>query len=264
LLTNRKRSDRQGLVQLIDASSTQFWSPMRKSLGKKRREISETGRAAVAQLYADQIADSDVSKIFPTTAFGYREIRIERPLRLAFEVTPERLTALASDRALVKLTDAERQRLLTTLAKHLPYRFTDRDTFETALSGALGAAGLKLGAPIRKAISAALSERDDTAAIGRNAKRQPEPDPELRDHELVPLDEDWRAHVAREVTPFVPDAWVDETYRDDRDGQVGRVGYEMRSTSTAISIGTCRRARWRRLMRSWSNWRRKSPSCCAR
>jgi type I restriction enzyme M protein len=41
------------------------------------------------------------------------------------------------------------------------------------------------------------------------------------------LGEDWREYVAREVTPFVPDAWVDESYCDDRDGQVGRVGYEI-------------------------------------
>ena len=82
-------------------------------------------------------------------------------------------------------------------------------------------------APVQKAILAALSERDDAAAICRDAKGQPESDPDLRDHELVPLCEDWRAYVAREVTPFVPDAWVDEGYRDERDGAVGRVGYEI-------------------------------------
>ena len=74
---------------------------------------------------------------------------------------------------------------------------------------------------------AALAEGDDEAEICRDAKGRPEPDPDLRDHELVPLTEDWRAYVAREVTPFVPDAWVDESYRDERDGEVGRVGYEI-------------------------------------
>lgn len=44
---------------------------------------------------------------------------------------------------------------------------------------------------------------------------------------MVPLNEDWREYFEREVKPFVPDAWVDETYRDERDGQVGRVGYEI-------------------------------------
>jgi len=49
----------------------------------------------------------------------------------------------------------------------------------------------------------------------------------LRDHELVPLKEDWRDYVAREITPFISDAWVDETYRDARDREIGRVGYEI-------------------------------------
>ena len=43
----------------------------------------------------------------------------------------------------------------------------------------------------------------------------------------MPLKEDWRDYVAREVTPFVPDAWVDESYRDAQDSEVGRVGYEI-------------------------------------
>ena len=43
----------------------------------------------------------------------------------------------------------------------------------------------------------------------------------------MPLKEDWREYVEREVQPFVPDAWVDENHRDVRDGEVGRVGYEI-------------------------------------
>ncbi len=95
------------------------------------------------------------------------------------------------------------------------------------MTKALKGAGVKIRTPVRKAILAALSERDETAAICLDSYGKPEPDPELRDFELVPLKEDWREYVAREVTPFVPDAWVDETYRDDADKQVGRVGYEI-------------------------------------
>ena len=72
-----------------------------------------------------------------------------------------------------------------------------------------------------------LSERDESAAICTDTHGQSECDPELRDHELVPLKEDWREYVAREVTPFAADAWVDESYRDARDGGLGRVGYEV-------------------------------------
>ena len=77
-------------------------------------------------------------------------------------------------------------------------------------------------AALKKSVYAALSERDEKAeAIIR------EPDTDLRDHEQVPLGEDWRTYFEREVLPFVPDAWVDESYTDDRDGGVGRVGYEI-------------------------------------
>jgi len=82
-------------------------------------------------------------------------------------------------------------------------------------------------APARKAILAALSERDEEAENCTDKQGNPEPDTELRDQELVPLGEDWRDYMAREVTPFVADAWVDETVRDARDGAVGRVGYEI-------------------------------------
>lgn len=74
---------------------------------------------------------------------------------------------------------------------------------------------------------AALSQRDEEAAICTDRHGNPEPDPSLRDHELVPLGEDWQGYVAREVTPFVPDAWVDKGHTDARDGGIGRVGYEI-------------------------------------
>jgi type I restriction enzyme M protein len=84
-----------------------------------------------------------------------------------------------------------------------------------------------LSTQVKKAILSALSDRDEEAQVCRDAKGNPEPDTDLRDHELVPLGEDWRAYVKREVLPFVPDAWVDETYTDAQDGSVGRVGYEI-------------------------------------
>jgi type I restriction enzyme M protein len=230
LLTNRKSKARRGKVQLIDASSERFWKPMRKSLGAKRREIPEDARKALVRLYAEMLNGNgehgEFSKIFGTAEFGYREIRIERPLRLSFQATPERLARLAQEKALSKLNDAERDELLNALSRHLPSEaFTNREAFEKALGKALKGAGLKIGTPVKKAILSALSERDETADICRDDHGRPEPDAELRDHELVPLSEDWRDYVAREVTPFVPDAWVDESYRDERDREIGRVGY---------------------------------------
>ena len=93
------------------------------------------------------------------------------------------------------------------------------------LDGAAEAAGLKLTAPVRKAVLTALSERDESAAICRKRDGSPEPDPDLSDEERVPLTEDVQTFFEREVAPHVPDAWIDESRRDARDGEVGVVGY---------------------------------------
>jgi len=103
----------------------------------------------------------------------------------------------------------------------------DRDEFERLLDAASKKAGAKLPAPARKAILSALSERDETAAICRDRDGNPEPDPELRDTESVPLAEPVETFFEREVRPHVPDAWIDTSKRDPKDGQVGVVGYEI-------------------------------------
>jgi type I restriction enzyme M protein len=233
LLSNRKEASRHGKVQLIDASGERFWKSMRKSLGSKRREIPEDACDEIARIYAEMLNGDgdwgDVSKIFATTDFGYREIRVERPLKLAFSVTQQGLETLRDAKPFQRLDATEQESVLIALLNHLPddERWIDRDDFEKALSGALRRADVKIGAPVKKAILAALSERDEDAEICKDKKGNPEPDTDLRDHELVPLNEDYRGYVDREVLPFVPDAWVDESYTDAQDGGVGRVGYEI-------------------------------------
>ena len=103
----------------------------------------------------------------------------------------------------------------------------DRAKFLPALNRAFEDADLWFRTPVMKALVAALSERDEEAEICHNTDGKPEPDPYLRDHELVPLDHAWKEYLAREVTPFVPDAWVDEDHTDHRIKEVGRVGYEI-------------------------------------
>ena len=231
LLTNRKPKSRRGKVQLIDASGEHFWTSMRKSLGEKRREIPEGAREEIVRLYADflngESEHADVSKIFETTNFGYREIRVERPLRLNFQVSAARRARLAEQKPFARLDEADQATIEAAMQGIGEQLFTNRDVFEKALSKALKTTGLKIAAPIKKAIMAALSERDEDADICTDSKGKPEPDTDLRDHERVPLGEDWREYMKREVLPFVSDAWVDESYIDARDKQVGRVGYEI-------------------------------------
>jgi type I restriction enzyme M protein len=184
-----------------------------------------------------------VSRIFPTTHFGFRKITVERPLRLNFQAGPERIGRIEEERGFQALAQSKKKgapgakeqaegraqqeeirKLLRTLPATL---YRDRAEFEPVLEEAAGTAGLKLSAPVTKAILSALSERDETAAICRDKDGNPEADPELRDTESVPLSESVEAFFNREVRPHVPDAWIDTDKRDAKDGQVGVVGYEI-------------------------------------
>jgi len=241
ILTNRKEPRRQGKVQLIDATS--FWTPMRRSLGDKRREISADQIGAITGIYA-AFAEGEQSKIFETSDFGYRKITVERPLRQNFQASPERIARLADEKAFQDLgtskkksaaeRDAERTEgrrlqdsIVATLESLPGTLFKSRPAFEGALDEAARTRLLKLPAPVRKAILSALSESDETAEVWCDKDGNAEPDPELRDTENVPLREDVEAFFEREVTPHVPDAWVNTGVRDHKDGQVGKVGYEI-------------------------------------
>jgi type I restriction enzyme M protein len=241
VLTNRKAPERKGLVQLIDATS--FWTQMRKSLGDKRREIPPDKAEQILALLRS-FKEGEHVNIFPTTHFGFRKVTVDRPLRLNFQASPERIARLDEESAFRNLAVSKKknakekakeeaegrkeqeaiQKMLATLPSEL---FKDRTVFDAALEMAVKAANRKLPAPVHKAILSALSERDETAEICRDADGHPEPDPELRDTENVPLSETIEAYFEREVKLYVPDAWINTATRDEKDGQVGRVGYEV-------------------------------------
>jgi type I restriction enzyme M protein len=254
VVSNRKTPARRGKVQLIDATS--FWVQMRRSLGDKRREIPVDRVQDILKILGD-FRDGDtrpvkkdgaaeeaiVSRIYPTTHFGFRKITVERPLRLNFQASPERIARLDDERGFQGLAkskkrgaagaeeEAEGRALQEALREFLlefpDTLYKDRDEFESVLESAAEKAGLWIPSPARKAILSALSERDETAAICRDKNGDPEPDPELRDTESVPLAEAIRDFFDREVGPHVPDAWIDTTKRDPKDGEVGIVGYEI-------------------------------------
>ena len=227
IVTNRKALRRRKKVQLINGAS--FFQKMRKSLGAKRNEISPAQIEELTRIYGG-FAEGPHAKVFDNDDFGYRQITVERPLRLRFEVTEERVTSLLADEAfgkalgLPKLKAKEAAQLRDAVATALRTLVSNgslpsRDAFLDGAKRALATAGVKLGGPLRKSLVAAFSERDPEAEICRDDDGNPEPDPELRDTENVPLKEDVRAYVEREVLPHVPDAWVDE--------EKTKVGYEI-------------------------------------
>ena len=214
IVTNRKRPERRGKVQLINA--TGFSQKMRKSLGNKRNELSDAHIEEITRIYGE-FAEGEHCKIFANEAFGYRKITVERPLKMSFQGSEERLERLQAEKAWQKVKEPE---AVLAMLRGMPGEtWMERPAFEAALKSAAQAAGLKLDAPLKKAVLSALSERDETASVCLDAKGRAEPDPELRDTENVPLGEDVGEYMAREVLPYVPDAWVDEAKT--------KVGYEI-------------------------------------
>ncbi len=224
VLSNHKAAVRQGKVQLIDGS--QHFAKMRKSLGSKRQYITEEQIDELVRLYG-RFEETAQSKIFPVEAFGYRRITVERPLRLNFQVSPERIAKVLEEKAIEKLEAPARQRLieaLQTMDESQLHR--NREQFSKLLKKALSAHDVSPSTPELKAILSGLSERDPEADICL-VKGQPEADAGLRDNENVPLGESVYDYFEREVKPHVPDAWIDESKRDAQDGEVGVVGFEI-------------------------------------
>ncbi len=219
-LSNRKEKNRKGKVQLIDARS--FFEKMRKSLGNKRHEISDENREKIKRLY-EAFEENKYCKIFNTTDFAYRQITVERPLRLNFQTTADRMERLQAHKAML---DAD-ENILKTIRTLGDKLYKNRETFCDDLDKAFKKTDVKLSAKIKKAALEVLSKRDETADVCLDADGHPEPDADLRDYENVPWGQDIHAYFEKEVKPYVADAWIDETVRDEKDGEIGKVGYEI-------------------------------------
>lgn len=278
IVTNKKPIHRQGKVLLIDG--TRHYKKMDKSLGNKRNELSDDHIKELVRLYAEYKHDakSEVietldgklqsvkrtcSKLFDNRQFGFLKITVERPLRLNFEVSAERISRLDDQSAFANLATSKKRKDDTAyraeiaegqavqeaikkalLAVESDTVYTNRAEFEALLVDTLKDADLKLSAPLRKAILAALSKRDSKADICLDARGNPEPDADLRDTEIVALPDDialplplgydnetghdkllalvkdhCEAYLKAEVLPHVPDAWIDHNKT--------KVGYEI-------------------------------------
>jgi len=231
VVTNRKPIKRRGKVQLINAVGE--FVKKRKSLGNKRNEIGdgEEGRpdqiAEITRIYGD-FAESSTCKIFDNSDFGYRRITIERPLRMNFTISPERIARLKTARlpmdvinqAIEILNHSLESGQQQPLYKSLP-------AFESAVTALWDQTGYSIPKPKQlEMIFMTMGDKDETAEI-MTVDGTSVADPDLRDYENVPLKADIREYFEREVLPYAPDAWINETVRDEQDGEVGIVGYEI-------------------------------------
>lgn len=176
VVTNRKPEHRKGKVQLIDA--TNWFTPLRKNLGKKNCEISPGDMRRILDVFL-RFEETERSKIFPNAAFGYEKVIVERPLRL-MGVDPERAYSAKEIKALKE--SAERSEKAPPVIKKIHRK---------------------------GAVAYPLLGLFETTVGGRSTVVEYEPDPDLRDTEQVPLLEDGgiEAFMAREILPYAPDAW---------------------------------------------------------
>ncbi|MEK7674847.1 MAG: N-6 DNA methylase, partial [Verrucomicrobiota bacterium] len=231
IVTNRKEKRRRDKIQLVDAR--EFYVPMRRSLGDKRRKFGEGTDGEpdqisdLVRLYA-RFADGDQSKVFDNTDFGYTRVTVDRPLRLKFQITDARRAVFLDAHPHLKDDLAAIHRALGG-APHLAWSETWGD-----IALLLKKRKSAWAAPERKLFRATFTETDPAAepvrAFGVHAlacSREPakagtpnyEPDAQLRDFENMPLKENIDEYFRREVLPHVPDAWMDRT-KD-------KVGYEI-------------------------------------
>ncbi|BAD77191.1 hypothetical protein GK2906 [Geobacillus kaustophilus HTA426] len=233
ILTNNKNPLRKGKIQLVNAVN--FYQKMKKSLGDKRNELSEEHINEIVRIYGD-FKEGEHCKIFDNEDFGYRKITIERPLRLNFKIDEERIKELYNQTAFKNLATSKKRgeaglkeieegkrlqeqiiEALLSIKDGVVYK--NREEFTKKIKELFKEKDIKINATLLKAILSALSEKDETADICRDSKGNPEPDPDLRDTENVPLKEDIYEYFEREVKPYVPDAWIDETKT--------KIGYEI-------------------------------------
>ncbi len=230
VLSNRKTEQRKGKVQLIDAS--QWFKPLRKNLGKKNCELSEEDIARICDTYL-AFEEGEQSKIFPNEAFGYWKLTVERPLRLAVDLSAERrdqFRAICEEAKELPMAD-----LIDLLAGKLgPGPHRDLNVLMDSLSEDAKQRGVKLTAKRKKLLRDSLAERSEEAErvvtkrhklakaepsplcglyeatiAGKRCVVEYEPDPKLRDTEQVPLLEEGGvdAFMKREVLPYAEDAW---------------------------------------------------------
>ena len=221
VLDNNKSAERRGKVQLIDART--FFTKLRRNVGSKNKELSTADRQRVLDIYRDFDAQSEAnaefSKVLTAQDFGYREITVERPLQLRFEVEDATIAAALATKPADKLPVDGRSALGAALASLRGRVWDHQPTFVLDLKKALKEHGVTAGAPLVKALTGAIGVHDPKAEVVMNKKGEPEPDASLRDTELVPFGRDIHEYFEAEVVPHVSGAWIDESKT--------KIGYEI-------------------------------------
>lgn len=207
VLSNKKEERRKGKIQLIDA--TNMKSPLRKNMGNKNCEFTPEIRKEIVRIFLN-MEESDVSMIFNNSEFGYWNVTVERPLRL--HVFPEREIPETNENGKLLFKKAKDLETVRKAVADVPNDtpLDDWDAFAKAT---------KLKKTQLKKIRPFITEADPHAK-----EVEGESDPNLRDSENIPFNYDGGidAFIEKEVKPYAPDAFVDESKT--------KIGYEISFT----------------------------------
>ena len=252
VLSNRKAPERRGKVVLVDARES--WTKMRRSLGDKRKQLTEEQIAEVTRLYdeASSLAGTDKRvKVFDREAFGFQRISVERPLRRHWELTAEAVDGLVFEKAWsawltppkgtadgagwVHEVERAQSDLLAALRGLAGGVEATEAAYRKRLAQVYREAGVEVPDKVAKLVLSAAAVPDPDAPVITDRKGEPLPDADLRDNENVALPAGWldlseaqrhwslvdqaERYLADEIRPYAADAWVDHTKT--------KVGYEI-------------------------------------
>ena len=254
VLTNRKPAHRVGKIALVAARDA--GAKMRKSLGDKRKYLTDADIETVTHLYGDSIelaesGDEKRVKVFPREAFGYQRVTVEQPLRRRWELTSDTIDALRHEKAWIAWAtppknhaepadyihgiEASQEKLVATLHDKSANSYATEIDFKKALTTTIEATCIDVPANVTKTIVKNAATPDPDAPIITNKKGKPEPDPDLRDQENIPLPDGYltldpeqrdealvtqaNQYLADEIHPYLADAWIDHSKT--------KIGYEI-------------------------------------
>jgi type I restriction enzyme M protein len=251
IVRNNKPADRSGTITLVNGNQERFRTLMRRNLGKKRVELTPATIGELVNVYRERKPVPKLAQVFDLEDFGYTRIVVERPLRLRFEITEERLAAFqqsgffaalvltkkVGDKARADIKKGkEKQRAILAALENGKALCPCRDdrAFQKFINHALP---FKVAGQLITALRSAFGATDETAEKVLLKPLEPdfdrataEADPgnwyatdsDLRDEERISLKTDIDAYFAKEVLPYAPDAWMDRS-KD-------KVGYEISFT----------------------------------
>lgn len=224
VITNKKSDSRKGKVRLVNGVN--YFEKIRKALGNKRNEISEVNREEIVKLYSMKEQHEDY-KEFNNEEFGYNKVVVERPLKYIYKVNESKIdeitnkTKKSKELFLGKNDEFEEQ--YNTFRNNLANSASDKE-FKTSTEfieyiETLTSSDYKLDKNRQKTLLSIFCEENENGEIIKDGKGNIKPSSQLRDTENIPLNENIEEYITREVLPFVPEAWIDESKT--------KVGYEI-------------------------------------